>query len=111
MTEEDLKSEDFEARWIESVCKEVYNLCAKYPHKFKDVISIATQGVTDYADRQSDKSGRLSDILVSIICKTKNIKTFGNFTNQEIFDTVEPFYRGTKIMEDIGVKLGLEKKP
>lgn len=63
--------------------------CAEKPHLLPKIIEYATQGVQDFANKQSDKTSKMGFIMTQLLDEMPEKSQFGCFSRAEILDTLD----------------------
>lgn len=66
--------------------------CAKKPNLLPKIIEYATAGVKEFADKQSDKTSKMSFMMTQLLDEMPDKKQFGAFSRKEIIDSMEALH-------------------
>ena len=76
----------------------VFTACNETPSLVSDVITAATEGVKEFAKKQSDTSSKLAVMMSQILEVCPNTE-FGPFSRKDILDVISPWFKGTPWFE------------
>ena len=89
----------------------ISDVVAEEPSLCRRVIEKATEGVSRFADHQRDIGSKAQFKLICVLEQIDPPKDnkFGPFTTEEVIDTLQGCFGGTKALEALRVKFGAKK--
>lgn len=77
------------------ILNSIREICANKPHLLPKIIDYATAGVKEFAEKQSDKTTKMSFIMTQVLDEIPDKKQIGAFSRKEILDRLESLHGTT----------------
>jgi len=87
----------------------VQRACAEDPSLLRPLIDAATEGVKEFADKQSDAASKMAFKLFSVLDDVPVKDTFGPFSKDEVLEPLSRWFEGTPGLENLRKKFGVEE--